>query len=491
MTFDKNAFLSKSIFLRGLRCYKSLYLHKYQPELRDEVPEFQNSLLESGMDVGMYARKLFPDGIEIPFDGMSIAEQIDKTEKAIDAGATTLYEAAFNYDDVFIKADILHKGKGGWEIYEVKSSTSVKDYHPEDIAVQYYVIKGIGLPVSKACLAHINNQYVRNREIEVDELFAIVDLTDSVIEKQDFIKDEIEKMRDILKGSMPDIDIGDHCSEHYDCDFKGHCWKHIPENSIFSIESNWIDKFSYYRQGIVHFEDLPMNELNNKQRMYVEAFLEKKDFVEREGVENFLSALWYPMYFLDFETFYTPIPLYDGIRPYQQIPFQYSLHYIENKGANPKHSEYVAAPNCDPRKELLEKLLAEIPTNACVIVYNQTFEKGVLKGLAEAFPAYADWIVPFIENIRDLMVPFRRKALYHWQMYGSHSIKAVLPALIPELSYEGLEIADGGMAMDAYFQMCGSKDHEEIEKIRASLLEYCRLDTLAMVRILERLYKLK
>lgn len=207
-------------------------------------------------------------------------------------------------------------------------------------------------------------------------------------------------------------------------------------------------------------------------------------------MRDFLKSLWYPLCFLDFETFMSPIPLFDGTRPYQQIPFQYSLHYLKSDGGKLKHHEFLASPNFDPRKELTEKLINEIPDNACVLAYNMSFEKRILEDLGSWFPEHSDKIENIIGNMKDLMAPFRSKACYLWQMNGSYSIKFVLPALVPGLSYDEMEISNGGMAMDAYSTMCQTEDPGKLERIRKALQEYCNLDTLGMVRIMEKLRKI-
>lgn len=483
-----SAYLSKSLFLRGIQCHKSLYLHKYSPELKDEISEAQQALFQTGIDIGLYAQKLFPNGVEIPFEDVSLSDQLDRTIKEIERETDTLYEPAFKYDDIFVKVDILHKGRQGWEIYEVKGSTEVKAVHYDDIAVQYYVIKGCGLTVSKASLVHINNQYVRHGEIEVNKLFTIEDLTDAVIEKQGFVEDEIEKMRRMLQGEEPDIDIGGHCSDPYDCNFYGHCWQHIPEDSIFGLRGHGPDKFDLYRQGIVGLQDVPKDLLPRNQRIQWEGTVEKKNVINRDGVKEFLDSLWYPLCFLDFETtFMVPIPMFDGTRPYQQVPFQYSLHVLENENSAMEHYEFLAPANVDQRRDFVENLLNEVPEDACVLVYNQAFEKRILGYVRGWFPEYTAQIDRIIDNIRDLMVPFRNKDIYHWEMDGSYSLKYVLPALVPELSYDNMEISDGGMASSAWLNLWELEDASEIERIRNALLEYCKLDTLGMVRILERL----
>ena len=210
--------------------------------------------------------------------------------------------------------------------------------------------------------------------------------------------------------------------------------------------------------------------------------------IETEAVRAFLDSLWYPFYFLDFETLYdTPIPLFDGTRPYQQVPFQYSLDILAHKGAKLEHWEFLAHPEEDPQAAFVASLLPVLSDDACVLTYNKSFEIGRLKELAERFPEHREKIERIIENVRDLMAPFRSHHVYFPEMAGSHSIKAVLPALVPELCYDELEVCNGSMAAEAYLKILHSKDPTEIDQIRSALLKYCALDTLAMVRILERL----
>ncbi len=483
-------YLSKSLFIRGMQCHKSLYLHKYHPELKDDLSESQEALFQSGIEVGELAWGLFPDGVLIPYEGLSHDEQVAMTMAEMRKGTGTIYEAAFKYDGIFFKADILNKAGERWDLYEVKSSAGVEDYHIDDVVLQYYVLSATGVPVSGAYLVYVNNQYVRDGEIEVDKLFAIEDLTDAVRQKQDFVKEEIVKIREMLKGDLPTVGIGPYCEKPFLCDFCGHCWQHIPEDSVFRLGGKGIDKFEFYRQGIVRLKDVPLDVLNKGQRKQVEAFLKKKEFIDRDAVREFLDTIWYPLYFLDFETFMAAIPLYNKTRPYQQVPFQYSLHYLSHQGARLEHYEFLSKPNVDPREELIKKLISEIPDNACVLAYHAQFEKDRLRELAEAFPQYGGKIENIINNTVDLEILFRRKNVYHWEMGGSYSQKVILPTLVPELGYKDLEVTDGGMAMQTYFEMCGVQDQTDLEKIRHDLLEYCKRDTLGMVKILERLMEI-
>jgi hypothetical protein len=482
---DKTAYLSKSLFTRGLQCHKSLYLHKHRPELRGEPTPGLEALWRSGQEVGDYAHMLFPGGVNVPFDGLTKDEQLAKTREEIERGTKAIYEATFSFDDVFVKADIIVRNRGGWDLHEVKSSTSVKEHHWDDVAVQYYVLSGCGLPINKTYLVHINNGYVREGDIVPEELFVLQDITGIVKEKQASIPGTLAEMRAMLRGKMPEIDIGPHCRDPYDCDFMDFCWQHVPEYSIFSLRGRGIDPWELYRQGVIKLQDVPLDSLNLTQRMQAEYYLDKKSHADPAKIREFLKKIRYPVCFLDFETFGSGIPLFDGTHPYQQVPFQYSLHRIDAKGGEATHFEYLAHPGVDPRVEIAEMLVGEIPFGACVIAYNMGFEKRVLRELGESIPAVRKRLNAVIAGMIDLMEPFKRRDIYHWRMNGSYSLKSVLPVLVPEMTYKDLEISDGAMASEAYFTMETIADPAELSRLRKALLEYCEQDTLGLVRLLE------
>ncbi len=486
-----NSGLSKSLILKGLQCQKALWLTKNPPDFElPPKPDLQ-ALFRAGTEVGILAQQLFPGGVEVPYEGLSFGEQLTRTKQLIDSGAEIIYEASFSFSAIFVKVDILVRDGDAWQIFEVKMGTKVKDVNLDDVAVQHYVLNGCGLSVSKSFLVHIDNSYVRQGDIEVDKLFASEDISQPVLARLQGMPEVVTELRSTLRGGTePTIDIGPHCKDPYECDFIPYCWQHIPEDSIFDLRGRGIDKFKLYNQGIVRLADVPLEQLNPAQRFQAEATLERKDVTNHAAVREFVDSLWYPLCHLDFETFDTPIPPFDGVRPYQKIPFQYSLHIQQQADAEPEHFEYLAPPNVDPRRKLIERLLAAIPAEACILTYNQAFEKSVLRELAKLFPDLAEAIEVRIANVRDLMVPFKKRAVYRWPMRGSYSIKQVLPALVPELSYAGLEIADGMAAMQAYRDMCALEPGEELERLRRAMLKYCRLDTLAMVRILEVLDKI-
>lgn len=485
--------LSKSLLLKGLQCPKALWLTKNPPAFELPPQPDREALYAAGTEVGLLAQQLFPGGVEVPYAGLSVGAQLARTRELMAAGAPVIYEASFAFDGIFVKVDILVRDPSAgerWQIHEVKMGTAVKPVNLEDVAIQYYVLTGCGIEVAAACLVHINNRYLRQGAIEVQQLFSSEDVLTEVLARQSSLPQTIARLRAILPGAEPDIDIGPWCSDPYECDFIPYCWRHIPANSVFDLRGNGVGKFDLYRRGIVRFEELPLAELNPAQRQQVEATLQQRDSIDRPALQAFLDTLWYPLCHLDFETFNSAIPLFDGTRPYQQVPFQFSVHCQAAAGAAPEHVAFLARPGVDPRRELAERLLAVIPEQACILTYNQAFERGVLRELAALFPDLAAAIERRLDNVRDLMLPFRRRDVYCWQMRGSYSIKEVLPALVPELSYQGLVVADGQAAMQAYQQMTMLGEGEKLERLRTALLEYCRLDTLAMVKIVEALARI-
>jgi hypothetical protein len=479
---------SKSQFIKGIQCHKYLWLYKYKPELRTPPDAFQQAIFDASTEIGRYAHGLFPGGVEITYEGSSIDQKLRLTQDLISDGAETIYEATFDYDEIVVMVDILHKGPSGWEIYEVKGSTSPdKEPYLQDVSVQYYVVSGSGLSVSKAFLVHLNREYVRSGDINIHELFIMRDFTDEVRDHQDHVVEELSSMRDMLRKECPEIDIGSQCSAPYDCGFRDYCWEHIPDNSVFDLKERGINKFEYYYKGIIRFKDFDLDDLNYKQKMQVEAELYDKPVIDVTGIKQFLDMLNYPQYFLDFETFMPAIPQFNGTRPYQPVPFQYSMHVIENDASELKHYEYLADAGIDPREKIARDLTQLIPENACVIAYNSSYEKGRIKELAEQFREYSEKLLRINENMIDLMIPFKRRHYYTKEMRGSYSIKAVLPALVPELRYEGLAISGGNEAMSVYSTLHLIEDKSEVEKIRKDLLKYCRLDTLGMVKLTEKL----
>jgi hypothetical protein len=479
--------LSKSTFLRGCQCPKSLYLYKYEPKLRSAITEPQQAIFDRGTSVGELARQLFPGGTDAsPESPYKYQESVVLTKELIKQGVTILYEAAFQYDGVLAAIDILVKKNGKWRAYEVKSSTEVKDVNILDASLQYYVITKAGVKLSDISIVHLNNEYVRKGRLKLNQLFTEESVYDEVRENQPFVAEKIDELKRVIKmKSVPDIGIGPHCMDPYGCDFMEHCWSHVPEPSVFDIANLRMNKkFELYGQGIVTFKQVErQGVLNERQQQQVTFHLKKKSHIDKAGLKEFLKSLAYPLSFLDFETFGPAVPLYDWSRPYQQIPFQYSLHCLAKKNASLQHHEFLAEPNGDPRIPFMENLLAQLTSAGDILTYNQSFEISRLNELAEVFPKYAKHLHRVTARIKDLMAPFRDRLYYTHTMQGSYSIKAVLPALVPDLSYDSLAIGNGNDASLAFERMVLDPAGDHVA-LRKALLEYCGLDTLGMVKVL-------
>ena len=493
----KKPILSKSTFIKGLQCEKALYLYKNHYNLRDEVSAQLQAIFSQGTNVGVLAQELFPGGVDAsPENYYEMAKSVVKTLQFIEAGQSIIYEATFQYNQVIAALDILVKDQDGWKAYEVKSSTSVSDVYINDAAIQYYTIVNSGIDLVDISIVHINNQYVKNGEIEIGELFTMESVLDRVKEVIPTIPSQIEKFKKlIIQEEVPSVEIGPHCSNPYNCDFTGHCWQHIPDYSIFNIARLKTEiKFDLYRQGVITFDQIDLNTvpLNGNQIMQVTSELENKTFIDKDNIIDFVNNMVYPIYFLDFETMASAVPIYNNSRPYQQLVFQYSLHIQQENGAI-AHKEYLAEANSviDPRDAFVKQLIQDCGTSGDVLVYNIGFERGKLNDLMAIYPQYENEINNIIVRLKDLMTPFQKRWYYTPEMKGSYSIKYVLPALVPELSYQDLEIKEGGTASSTFTQMVMGHFQGDIKKTRLDLLEYCKMDTYAMVRILEKLKAVK
>ena len=484
--------LSKSTFIRGLKCHKSLYLNKHNKHLRDELSEMQLAIFEQGSKVGELAQDLFPDGIDCTSKSYyDFSEALNKTKELIKNGQKVIYEAAFQFDGVLAILDILVRDKDGWKAYEVKSSTSVSSTHIMDATIQTYVIQHSGIELKDVSIVYINNQYRRQGKLNLKDLFGIESVYKQVLSLLPTIPNQINELKNVLnKTDTPNIDIGSHCTSPYNCDFREHCWKHVPSYSIFDISNlNLEKKFELYKKDILEFKDIPSTfHLSKNQKTQIECELEDKTIINKTELSKFLNDLKYPLYYLDFETFSTAIPIFNNTKPYQQLLFQYSLHVQKLINGGVSHFEYIANPDGnDPREELINQLINDCKTEGDILVYNISFEKGRLKELINIFPEYKDQIEKIIHRLKDLMIPFQKKWYYTKEMKGSYSIKKVLPALDNELTYNELQIQDGGLASHTFTQLITNKENKKFESVRRNLLDYCEMDTLAMVKIVEKL----
>ena len=485
--------LSKSLYVRGLQCEKSLWLKKKKPEVLQAPDDGAQAVFDTGTSVGELACELFGGGERIEYTG-NFNTQMTKTKELIERGTKVIYEATFCFDGILVMVDILRICEDGLIINEVKSSTSVKEVYIDDASIQYYVISSLGYKVSAVNIIHIDNSYVRGEKLDLEKLFHTEDVTEQIIQKQAEIPQILNKFEEILSRNVePEVDIGPHCSDPYHCDAWEYCWceqRGIPEYSIFNISRLRSDKkFDLYKNGVVKFEDIKdLDKFNASQQIQIRSELSQEQIIDKDAIKEFLKTLSYPLYHLDFETFQQAVPEFVGLRPYEQIPFQFSIHKEDGKG-NLEHFEFLAEAGADPRYELALNLIKFIPQDACVLAYHASFEKGVIENLATLFPQLSSHLMNIHSNIKDLEIPFAKKFYYHPKMCGSSSIKKVLPAIVPsfESAYSSLDlIHNGGEAMSEYAKL-KHKTKDEQDLIRKALLAYCKLDTLAMVKVLEKL----
>ena len=485
-----NLYLSKSRYCKAVQCKKIIWLKKYKPEYA--IQKAKDTILNNGTAVGQLAKGLSGKYEDIEFNE-NLDIMIKQTQELLNNKPNIITEASFNYNNNFCSVDILKNNLDGIEIYEVKSSTEISDIYLDDVAYQYYILNNLGFNIKKACIVYINNKYIRQEELDLNKLFNIEDVTEITKTKQQEIKNniyELNKYMEENKENEPKDDIGIKCFKPYECEFWEYCTRNLPKPNVFDIKGGMhLDKkFEKYYEGKISFEDLQNENLNPKYLEQIEFELnDLQSKIDKEEIKEIMKSLKYPLYFLDYETYQVAIPEINGTKPYQQLPFQYSLHIIKEEGAEIEHREFLADINDeDFIRHFAESLIKDIPDNGSVIIYNKAFEPARNREIAKMYPDLEDELERINRNMVDFLEPFKQRKYYTKEMQGSASIKYVLPALYPndpELDYHNLPVVhNGGEASEAFLSL-KEKSKEEQEKIRQGLLVYCKLDTYAMVKI--------
>jgi hypothetical protein len=515
--------LSKSKYIAGIQCLKYLWYLVNEPETIppfDKVTQFR---FQQGHDVGNLAKSLFPEGIEVG-DGSDVGAELIRSRELTNLTAANspdfdniessarhpLFEASFTYKNAFARADILEpSGNDSWNIIEVKSSTSIKDINKHDISFQKYCYEDAGLRIDKCYLMYINKEFIKDGPIDPKKFFIMEDVT----EEAELLKRDVEENINMMLETIdirthPDIEISKACYNPYECALKNICWGSLPKNNVFELYRGKDLAFNFYQNGITEISKISdTSMLNPIQLIQYRTVKENSVFIDRKAVELFLNKLVYPLYFLDFETFSTAIPLFDGLKPYQNIPFQFSCHILKSIDLEPENFYFLAEDNIDPRKDLLENLKKALgysersgdnkyntSATGSILVYYKSFEINILKELSKAFLEDSWWIEDAIGRIVDLYEPFGKFHYYSPLQKGSASLKNVLPVLTG-ISYDDMEIKNGEEASLKFLNMTFLKGEKEldkshVEKIRKDLLDYCGLDTEGMIFILRKLYKL-
>ncbi len=494
-------YLSKSIYVRVWSCPKGAWINRYHPEA---VPQGEGKLarFRTGDEVGELARGLFGPSVNVTAykdgDKLDLSRMIERTRREMDQGTPVICEASFSFEGLYCAVDLLKKEGDGWAIYEVKSSgDGLQDKYIADVSYQKYVLEHCGVKVTGVYLVCIDSSYVLGPEgLDVHRFFQINDLWEPACQAQESTVPLVlrEAERVLESGEEPAVELSENCK---DCELFSYCGRDLPSPNVFDLYRLQKKKMiEYYRQGLVSFADLERAGVikNATQKRQIDFALHDRGiYADKEAIRAFLAGLSYPLYFLDFETMQPAIPFCVGTHPFAQIPFQYSLHFIERDGGALQHAEFLAESGTDPRRAISEALCRDIPADACVTAFNKAFECTRLKELAAAFPDLSDHLLAIEGNIIDLLTPFQKGWYYRREIGGSYSIKSVLPAICPndpELDYHQLEGIHNGSEAMSIFPEIRFMPPEERDRARRNLLAYCRLDTLAMVRVWEELKKI-
>lgn len=489
-----NMRLTKSRFVAGTQCPKRLYLQVHQPELAAQPTAADQAIIEQGRQVGVLARQLFPGGIEVRSDA-GLGEAIRATRELLrNESVPAIFEGVFEYRNVLVKVDILNRrqGDGRWRLTEVKSTSDLKDHHVEDVAIQYRVLSRSGVDVASVCLAHVNRGYTYpGGEIDPRRFFRIRNLTRRVQRLQPKLTFQLRSQFTVLAlPTAPDIAPGRHCTDPVTCEFFDHCNPPRPHDHIGFLPRLHANAAEQLEQmGIQSIRDIPEDfELTEIQQRAATCVQTGEPWFSPELGDQ-LSGLVYPLHFVDFETVNPCVPRFAGTRPYDQIPFQFSVHTVRKPDAAPEHREFLATDASDPRRDFITSLCDALGESGSIVVYSG-FESQRLAELAAWLPEYAERINAIQARLFDLL-PVIRNHIYHPAFAGSYSLKSVLPALVPSLTYSGMEVANGqdaGLAWESLVR--GSLDSGERERIRKALLDYCALDTLALIKLLQHLQSL-
>ena len=454
--------LSKSNYIMGLDCKKALWLKKNRKDLELEYDEQTLQNFENGENIHNLAYGLFKGGIMIEAEhsevdkGAKLTSELSKTHDI-------LYEATAKLDNgCFCRIDVFIKNGDAWDMIEIKSATSVRDYYIDDLAFQKFVFENAGYKIKASKVCYINNEYVRVGELDIAEIFKIEDVTDRVSEKSKEIKSSIEELLTLQsQKDEPCAQIGGKC---FNCPFSHYCLQDLPEYSIFDLFVSSKAEKIYLKNNSFRVEDVKIQDCTtDNQLIERDAYLNKSIYVDNKKIKDWLDKLCYPLYYLDYETVQSSIPLFDYSSPYSKIPFQCSLHIQEKPNGKVKHIEFLHKEKSDPRRKLAEFLIENLRDTGSIVVYNQSFEKERNEELAKLFLDLSDDLYKKNDRVVDLLKPFKQKALYSYKQNGSSSIKYVLPAFSC-LSYKDMDIANGGEAMNEYLLFLEEKKAKDEEK---------------------------
>lgn len=492
---SRKSSLSKSTLIRSIQCSKSLYLYKNNYNLRDKPNTTQQQKFDRGHRVGKLAHQLFPGGKDCsPPNPFSYDASIAATKLLVQQGFPVIYEAAFKYNGILAALDMLTLENGKWLAYEVKSSFRISNTYLLDAAIQYYILTRSGLPLEDFFIVTIDNEYVFDGTLDIQRYFKRTSVLGEIKERIPYIEQTIEKaIATLSNNAMPEVPIGTHCTKPYPCDFQSYCWANIPKDAVWYLPGiSMQEKSNFIERGISTIDQIDnMEELNARQKVIITSYQTGKPHLVPDKLKAFVEPIQYPLYYFDIEAFQPAIPLFKDTKPYERIPFLYSLHYKESADNPLQHISYISPVGEDDRIHFIEHFLQATEKPGQILVFNTLMEKGILFKMMNDFPQYKKQILDRINRIIDVEIPFKELYYYHPAQQGSFSLKAIGNAMLQRDEFSSSIVKDGEEAMAVYNELFYWEDKSEINKKLNELQKYCYTDTFVLYEIVEALKKLE
>lgn len=481
--------ISKTSFLKFDQCAKAFFLYKKHPHLRDAVSKEKQLTFNRGHLVGKLAQQLFPGGIDVTVPKTNLEEAIRLTKELIEKKQPVIYEATFVFNEVLVMVDILVLDENGYTAYEVKSSLKVSDVYVKDACLQYYVLRNSLKEMNDFFLVTINGDYVLGSELNVRSFFKKRSIKQEAEKNIEFFEHKIAEMLLTLeKDSIPNIPIGKHCFSPYPCDFLGTCWKNTQqERSVFNIGQTDRDLlFSWYEAGIFTVDDIKeTDDLKPRIKIQIESIKSDQEYFNKDAILDFMGSVKAPCAFLDMEIWSPAIPKYEGTRPFEQIPFLFSLCTL--KGKEPVCVSYIKPIEQDGREEFLIEILKATEAFDSIIAYDKNLETGILNQLAKLFPQYTAKVRSLNARMLDISEMINRFHYYHPKLKGNFSLKAVSEIVYPELKFSEQPISSGLVAMNIYESLLEESNPILAEEVKQKLISYCNMDTLTCLKFFKYL----
>jgi Domain of unknown function(DUF2779) len=492
------AYISKTDYVLWRECPRNAWLKLHRPDIYHaiELTEFEQSVIDAGIETEILARKLFPGGVLVTGSKSNAQE---KTAELIDLKTPKLFQPLFENEDLLAAVDVLEIDgpTGEYAIHEIKSSTRLRDEHLYDLAFQVVLLRKTGRKVGRACLLHLNPRYIRQDELDLEQLFVSVDASSLVNEIAERVEAEMQDARAYL---LTETEPKGPCS----CLYKGrsrHCTTFqysnpsVPEYGVHDI-TRIGNRPELLKQlvdvGILTLDKIPSDvKLTEPQRIQIQVYRSGETIIDKEAINREFGDLNYPLHFIDYETYAPALPSFKGFGPYEPIPLQYSLDIVGSPGEGPIHCDFLYQGQDDPTQSFLDSLKQHVGNFGAIIVWNKSFESQVSDLIARRVPQARDYLAEVNDRMYDLKDVFAKQCFVHRDLLGKASIKRVLPVLVPKLTYSNLPIQNGAAASLAWSQLLSAElsDKERAELFR-QLREYCALDSYGMVAIWRALLSL-